>query len=86
MGVRGEILNGRGRGIVCTICISKKEQIQFFDSQIYYPVILKRFHNHGGIYKFDKIFKEYSAEINPLGGHRNIRGSILEANSNGLGW
>ena len=47
---------------------------------------LKLFHNHGGIYKFDKIVKEYSAEINPVGGHRNIRGSILEANSNGLGW
>ena len=47
---------------------------------------LKLFHNHGGIYKFDKIVKEYSAEINPVGGHRNVRGSIVEANSNGLGW
>ena len=45
---------------------------------------LKSFCNHGGIYRFEKKFKKYSGEINPLGVHRNIRGHILEVNSEGL--
>ena len=40
----------------------------------------------GGIRKFEKKIKKYSGEINPLGIHRNIRGCVLEVNSEGLGW
>ena len=73
--------------------ISKNKQTQFFDSQIYFPVILTPwilnifffFFNLAGIYKFEKKMKKYSGDINPLGIHRNIRGSILEVNSEGLG-
>ena len=68
----------------------KNEQIQFFDSQMYCnnlnTITLKLFHNHGGIYRFRKKFKKDSGEINPLGVHRNMRGSILEINCEGLGW
>ena len=49
-------------------------------------ITLKLFHNHGGIYRFRKKFKKDSGEINPLGVHRNMRGSILEINCEGLGW
>ena len=68
---------------------SKNEQIHFFDSQMYLPVILtinlKLFRNHGGIYRFRKKFKKVSGEINPLGVHRNMRGCILEVHCEGLG-
>ena len=47
---------------------------------------LKLFHSHAGIYRFEKKFKKYSGEINPLGDHRNMRRCILEVNSEGLGW
>ena len=53
--------------------MTKNEQIQFFDSQMYFPVIvtlLKLFRNHGGIYKFRKKVKKDSGEINPLGVYR----------------
>ena len=33
-----------------------------------------------------KKFKKYSGEIKSLGVHRNMRGCILEFNSEGLGW
>ena len=33
-----------------------------------------------------KEFNKYSGEINPLGVHRNMRGYILDVNSEGLGW
>ena len=71
--------------------ISKNKQTQFFDSQIYFPVILTPwilnifFFNLAGIYKFEKKMKKYSGDINLLGIQRNIRGSILEVNSEGLG-
>ena len=39
---------------------------------------LKLFHNHGGIYRFRKKFKNDPGEINPLGVHRNMRVCILE--------
>ena len=42
---------------------------------------LKLFRNHGGIPRFKKKFKKDSGEINPLGSHRNMRGCILEVNS-----
>ena len=42
---------------------------------------LKLVLNHGGIYRFEKKFKKYSGEINPLGVHRNMRGCIFEVNS-----
>ena len=51
----------------------KNEQIQFFDSQMYFnnlnTITLELFHNHGGIYRFRKKFKKDSGE-----------------NCEGLGW
>ena len=51
----------------------KIEQVQFFDSQMYYnnlnTITLKLFHDHGGIYRFRKKFKKDSGE-----------------NCEGLGW
>ena len=47
---------------------------------------LKFFYNHGEIYRFEEKFKKYSGEVNLLGVHRNMRGCILEVNSEGLGW
>ena len=47
---------------------------------------MKLFCNHGVIYTFEKKFKKYLGEINPLGVHRNVRGSTLEVNLEGLGW
>ena len=35
---------------------------------------------------FKKKFKKDFGEINPLGVHKNVRGSILEINCEGLGW
>ena len=35
---------------------------------------LKLFHNHGGMYRFQKKFKKYPGEINPLGIHTYIGG------------
>ena len=71
--------------------ISKNEKIQLFDSQMHFPVILTPW-----IWNFSatmvwntglKKFKKHSGEnINPLGVHRNMRGCILEVNSEGLGW
>ena len=51
--------------------MSKNEEIQFFGSQIYFPVIRlyhksKSFCKHGGICRFDKKFKKYSWEKKPL--------------------
>ena len=66
------------------------KQIQFFDSNVFSSnlntINLKFFCNHGGIYRFEKKFKKYFGEINPLEVSRNIRGCILEINSEGLGW
>ena len=63
--------------------ISKNEQIQLFDSQMHFPVILTPW-----IWNFSatmvrnsglKKFKKHSWEnINPLGVHWNMRGCILE--------
>ena len=47
---------------------------------------MKLFCNHGAIYTFEKKFKKYSGEVNPLGVHRNMRGCTLEVNFEGLGW
>ena len=47
---------------------------------------LKLFCNHDGIYRFEKKFKKYPREISLLRIHRNIRGCIIEVNSEGLGW
>ena len=47
---------------------------------------MELFRNHEGIYRFHKKINKYSGEINPLGVHRNMRGCILEVNSEGLGW
>ena len=76
---------------VLLVGMCKNEQIQFFDSQMYFSVILTPwiwniFFNHGGIYKFEEKIKKYSGEINLLRVHRNIRGCIFEVNSKGLGW
>ena len=65
------------------------------------PVILtmnlKLFRNHGGIYRLRKYFKKDSGEMKPLEGRKdsgemkplgvqgNMRGYILEGNSEGLG-
>ena len=69
--------------------MSNYEQIQFFDSNVFSSNIntisLKLFRNHGGIYRFEKKSKKHSGRINLLGVHRNIRGCILEVNSEGLG-
>ena len=51
--------------------MSKNEEIQFFGSQIYFPVIRlyrksKSFCKHGGICRFDKKSKKYSWEKKPL--------------------
>ena len=56
--------------------------------QMYLPVILtpKVFPKHDGISRFEKRFKRYYGDINPLGVHRNMRGCILEVNSERLGW
>ena len=32
----------------------------------------KLFYNHDGIYMFEKKFKKYSGQINPIGVHRNL--------------
>ena len=41
----------------------------------------------GGIYtQVAKNFKKYSRELNLLGVRRNMEGSILEVNFEGLGW
>ena len=58
--------------------MSKNQQIQFFDSQMYFPVILTPwiwniFFKHGRIYKLEKKINKYSGEINTLGVHRNMR-------------
>ena len=47
---------------------------------------LKLFCNHGGIYRFEKKFNKCSGEINSLGLHEDMRGCLLEVNSEGLGW
>ena len=46
--------------------MSKDEQIQFFDSQMYLHTInLKLFRNHGGIYRFRRKFKKDCGEKSP---------------------
>ena len=54
----------------------KKQQVQFFDSQMYYnnlnSITLKLFHRHAGIYRFRKKCKKDSREVNPSQVHRNI--------------
>ena len=68
------------------------KQVQFFGSQVYFPVTLTPWVwnvfatmvGYTGL--IEKKIKKYSGEINPLGVHRNIRGCILELNSEGLGW
>ena len=46
---------------------------------------LKLFRYHGAKYRFEKKYKKHSGEnINPLEVHRNMRGCILEVNSEGL--
>ena len=47
---------------------------------------LKLFRNHGAIRRFEKKFKKYSGEINPIGVHRNMRGNILDVNAAEMGW
>ena len=72
--------------------MSKNEQVQFFDSQIYLvasdlnTINLKLFPNHGGIYMVRKKFKKDSGEKNPLGVQRNMRRCIFGVNCKGLGW
>ena len=72
--------------------MSKNEKVQFFDSQIYLfvnnlnTINLKLFRNHGRIYKFEKKFKKYFGEINALVVHRNLRGCILEVDTEEIGW
>ena len=47
---------------------------------------LKLFRNHGGIYRFKKRIQEIFWRGKLLGVLRNMRGYILEVNSEGLGW
>ena len=61
--------------------MSKNEEIQFFGSQIYFPVIRlyhksKSFCKHGGICRFDKKLRRNSKK----------RRCILEVDSEGIGW
>ena len=46
---------------------------------------LKLFCKHGGIYRLQKKFEKYSGDINHLVIHKNMRGCILEVDSEGLG-
>ena len=70
----------------------RKEQIQFFGSEMYLfasninTINLKLFRNFGGIYRFRKKFKKNSGEINPLGVQRNMIECILEIDCEGLEW
>ena len=71
--------------------MSKNEEIQFFGSQIYFPVIRlyhksKSFCKHGGICRFDKKIQEIFVREKTLRAHRNMRGCILEVDSEGIGW
>ena len=64
-------------GIVLLGGMSKNEQIQFFLLTNVFAsnlntINLKLFLNHSGIYRFRKIFKKDSGEINLLGVHRNM--------------
>ena len=49
-------------------------------------ITLRLFNNHGGIYRFRKMYKKDSGEINLLRVPRNMRVCILEINCEGLGW
>ena len=67
-------VNDKNLGEIFALGHSKNEQIHFFDSQMHFLVILTPW-----IWNLSATMVHYT-------GFRNMRGCILEVNSEGLGW